>query len=539
LLGSLGVSGFKAFSGWEQIDFKPITLIYGTNSSGKSSILQSLLLLKQSLDQVENPEALLSPKGKLVDLGGYREFASLHDVSKPVSFRITLDWDEQARVWLPFPRSLVKGQIGLQFTFGYSDRNDTTKLNNVELWAGDIQEPVIRFAPLEIDQQPKNLQAFGFGFGLSGRPSRTLLRSESVNYSHPFWREYWQFRKTQNSSSPLRQELQTARQRLDKLEFQRAAINKRQDAARLRQLDKQKQALTARINNLEKELGTQVEYSFESMVGDLEEKLSHTFLNCRNFLPVEISIDQEDPSIGGVELTAGPALMLAASTLLRSFLQELLYIGPLRDFPDRHYIYSGTFSEYVGKTGKLLPEILYTNRKLLAKVNEQLSKFEIGYKLEISSAAGKSELQDVFAVRLVDRILGVNVSMVDVGFGISQVLPVIVQSMMSSGTTLCIEQPEIHLHPRLQAQLGSLFVETIKPPYSNKFIIETHSEHLFLRLQKMVRNGQISAGDISIIYVDRTPEGSRCMRMRLSSTGELLDRWPDGFFEESYREIFF
>jgi len=149
-----------------------------------------------------------------------------------------------------------------------------------------------------------------------------------------------------------------------------------------------------------------------------------------------------------------------------------------------------------------------------------------------------SDLQDVFALRLFDKKTRIHASILDVGFGISQVLPIIVQSMLSKGKTLCIEQPEIHLHPKLQADLGTLLATCVKEPFSNQFIIETHSQHLILRLQRLVRQGVLTPSDISVIYVDRTGEGSKCVELRLDKDGDFIDRWPQGFFEEGYNEIF-
>jgi predicted ATPase len=200
---------------------------------------------------------------------------------------------------------------------------------------------------------------------------------------------------------------------------------------------------------------------------------------------------------------------------------------------------SGNLSKEVGKSGKMLPDVLFKNSELLKQVNEQFERFKLGYELKVSSFSDEtSETSDLFALRLVDKDTGVNVSIQDVGFGISQVLPIIVQSMLSRNSTLLIEQPEIHIHPRLQAELGSLLAECIKPPFENQFIIETHSEHLMLRLQKLIRKGELKPEDISVIYVDRGTEGSKCLHLRLDEEGDFIDEWPGGFFEEDFNEIF-
>jgi hypothetical protein len=535
LLRELRISGFKAFSDWEVLEVRPITLIYGQNSSGKSSILQSILLLKQSIEQAENPEAILSPTGELVNLGSFREFVHMHDTRKAVALRFTMDWKpEQSNGWTPLLPKLIKKTVGLEVGFAHDEETDSTHLTGIQAFADHFEESAIAFLPVGRAERPQKLQIFGLG---GARSSSRLLRVGRANFEHPFWKEVLEFRKESDPYIALRRELPSLKKQLSKLEFQGAAPTNRDESGRLRAVEKQKQSLKKRIEAIEKRVRDSNE-TVESGLKDFENANSHSYLSCRNFLPWEFGMDDDDFSMVVSELSAGSQLALASASVLRTLLQQLIYIGPLRDVPKRHNIFSGTFSEYVGKTGLLLPQILYGNRKLLDKVNEQFDNFDLGYRLEISSASKKSELQDVFALRLMDRLQGVNVSIVDVGFGISQILPVVVQSMLSTGKTLLIEQPEIHLHPRLQAELGALFVQTIKPPYNNSFIIETHSEHLLLRLQKMIRQGQLTPQDVSVIYVDRNQDGSRCLKMNLGPNGEFQDQWPQGFFEESYREIF-
>ena len=137
---------------------------------------------------------------------------------------------------------------------------------------------------------------------------------------------------------------------------------------------------------------------------------------------------------------------------------------------------------------------------------------------------------------LTDEKSGVQVSMQDVGYGISQILPIIVESISSQNSTLLIEQPELHLHPALQSKLGDLFAEQCP---TKQFIIETHSEHLVLRLKRLIRRGDLDAKDVSLLSVDANPDGtSSVTRIRLDSDGEFIDEWPRGFFDERLDEIF-
>ena len=124
----------------------------------------------------------------------------------------------------------------------------------------------------------------------------------------------------------------------------------------------------------------------------------------------------------------------------------------------------------------------------------------------------------------------------DVGFGISQLLPFIVQSLATERQIISIEQPEVHVHPKLQADLGDLLAEAIQKS-KNQFIIETHSEHLILRLQRLVRNKQIKPEDVSVIYVSRGTEGAKAERLRIDEDGDFIDEWPNGFFPERLREL--
>jgi predicted ATPase len=145
-----------------------------------------------------------------------------------------------------------------------------------------------------------------------------------------------------------------------------------------------------------------------------------------------------------------------------------------------------------------------------------------------------------------DNRTNVWVAATDVGFGIGQLLPIIIQAALVSkkntplGLTrsVCVEQPEIHLHPRLQANVADLLIETVKAG-DCQWIIETHSEALMLRIQRRIRDGLLKAKDVAVVFVEPAGEnGSRIQNLRLDSDGSFIDEWPGGFFEDSFSEMF-
>ena len=143
---------------------------------------------------------------------------------------------------------------------------------------------------------------------------------------------------------------------------------------------------------------------------------------------------------------------------------------------------------------------------------------------------------------------GKKVEINDVGSGIGYVLPVL-SSLAGKGISL-IQQPELHLHPALQSALGSVIVKCVenKIHYNAFTLIETHSEHLLLRIMKLLKTSNSRAGEViktitfenvCILYFQPRGDGTTSVkRLRVGPDGQLIDRWPGGFFEERYRDIF-
>jgi predicted ATPase len=135
----------------------------------------------------------------------------------------------------------------------------------------------------------------------------------------------------------------------------------------------------------------------------------------------------------------------------------------------------------------------------------------------------------------------------DVGIGISQVLPVLVHAYADEGKVVAIEQPEIHLHPALQAELGDVFIESALGERKNTFLLETHSEHLILRILRRVREtteGKLPAGtvpirpeDVSVLFVEPTSQGSVVRHLPVTPDGDFGAPWPGGFFAERFQDL--
>lgn len=137
------------------------------------------------------------------------------------------------------------------------------------------------------------------------------------------------------------------------------------------------------------------------------------------------------------------------------------------------------------------------------------------------------------------------VAFTEVGVGISQLFPLIVATVVARQGLVTCEQPELHVHPRIQVGIGDLLTQANR---QCSFLIETHSEHLILRVLRRIREsteGELPDGlqpltpkDVSIIYLDTAAGGVKATRIEIDRYGEFTSRWPNGFFAERGEELF-
>lgn len=234
------------------------------------------------------------------------------------------------------------------------------------------------------------------------------------------------------------------------------------------------------------------------------------------------------------------------NSILRGLDRDFFYTGPLRRSPSRSYGRTAHLLS-VGPAGEHTPSVLANLKsraskerskerpqsRRLEQLNRWVDSIFPGCSIESKTVEELVKLE-------VSRAHGGREVISDVGFGISQVLPILVQAaVMPADTTLLIEQPELHLHPSAQTKLAGVIADASNS--GRRFLIETHSEHFVRGLQLAVSNGAAKKGlvvnrlkpsDLTFIYVPRFPEAPH--ELVLDALGDFLEPWPSGFFDEGY-----
>src|SRR5262249_36884411 len=267
-------------------------------------------------------------------------------------------------------------------------------------------------------------------------------------------------------------------------------------------------------------------------------------------------------------------------------LRGIRYLGPIRDVPPRNYRSPRPPAESQWACGLGAWDALVRDASLVEKTSDCLRDIlHLGYSLrheqrlsidaegEIMAAlrllAAQYEEKDASylhsmvleplerlprypVIQLHDEVSDIDVDPADIGVGVSQVLPVVVGALdAGSAETPCrifaVEQPELHVHPAVQVALGDVFINAVNGT-ERTMLIETHSEHLLLRLLRRVRESAEGAAEtftptltpdmLSIVYVKLQKEGIAITPLPITEEGEFTRHWPDGFFEERAEELF-
>ncbi len=248
------------------------------------------------------------------------------------------------------------------------------------------------------------------------------------------------------------------------------------------------------------------------------------------------------------------AVLTQFSLETERLLGGITYLGPLREPPKRTYSWAGDMVPDVGSRGEFAIPVLLAATQEGRKLNRGAKRHTALFDQFIASWLHDLGVIDSFVVRPISKgrkdyeVLvrthkdSPEVKLTDVGFGVSQVLPALVQAFYAPpDTTVWMEQPEIHLHPQVQAELADAFISAVQAYEKNKprnvqLIIESHSEHFLLRLQRRIAEGVIAPDDVAVYFAHRTPSGLDLELLRLDLYGSI-ENWPDNFFGNEMGEL--
>lgn len=517
MITAITLENFKGISAAATIPLRPLTILFGKNSAGKSTVVQALHYAREIFERnnLNADRTLLG--GSSVDLGGFRNLVNNHEYDKKaITMRFDMDLRDAAFPEYDFAEHL---EYKRSVIYGDNEENESTlKYENdlsrfietaaVELkveWSSVLDHPVITGYRTWIN----DVEAVQVEVSIDEKDVRLLC-----NHIHPV------LYLAADDSIPTDE---------DEVDWTEVEI-----------------------------------YSYEEAIP-------------KKAKPLIMATGQVD-EVGYVDDLSLTQMLVAPTDLLREWLDGFRYIGPLRATPPRNFQPTLTQEESDWANGLAAWRELYKMDdfffavELIAWLGEklktgyivQLKQFrEIPLSSSLMLALMKNTVFDDFGdtativkqypiqkkLVLIEEKSRLEVMPNDIGVGISQVMPVIVASLVSNRRLIAIEQPELHLHPAMQAELGDLFIESALGNKKNLFLIETHSEHLILRILRRIRecaegekedpsSPSITPEDVQLIYVEPAKEGTVFYNLTVTKEGDFAENVPGGFFAERARELF-
>ena len=561
-LSRIEIENFKGIGSRQVINLAPITLLFGPNSAGKSTILQSLHYVREVLTRA-NPDPDQTIAGGLIDLGGFANLIHGHDLTRTMTIKLVIDdVDGFASERLPI--------------------NDRETMNSLDF--ANLQLRYVVGENTELREYAV-VQSIGISLSISWNDLRSVPYVSAVTVS-----------MDDADIATIRSPAELGRAIISEFNFDHPLLQRYTPEDELPEEGEPQQSspLADEIYQLSREMAVA-----DSMQAELKpEKYRvgvRTVLGALPDLDRKLISDLRDPEVTKFELEGKTPRVLGLAALLdelmvgplrlaRDYLNTMTYIGPLREIPARGFRPRLSPDESRWAQGLAAWDLLYsdTTGDLLQRVNHWLGEkdrlgtpYEINriQRLEIPVPSPFSvifdrgiteddigDLQGIYAglsthteIVLRDFVKNITVAPSDVGVGISQMIPVIVGCLQGRGGVLAVEQPELHIHPAIQVGMGDLFIETAIAKDSGlgsgkMLLVETHSEHIMLRLLRRVRETSegnlppsavsVVPKDISVIYVENQENEVLFKPLRVADDGDFLDRWPKGFFEERAEELF-
>jgi len=585
-LTAIELENFKGVGERVRLDLKPITLLFGANSAGKSTILQALQYVREVLERRNaNPDRTIYG-GDFIDLGGFRNLVHQRDLSRRIGVKLELTLNDAVIPDLT-PEPWEDWQADLS-----GNPEDVWRFHETLQETTNIALSVSVRIEIGWSALRQAAVVLGYEAGVNGEWLARIAATEDGRDASIRFNSFNPIFIRQRSNEEMEQ-LRSLRAELDGW-IRNVDIGDNSPTPSAKDAEDEQAVESADLTTSLP--GSQDRYTIfpEILTVARDAGLDKPGEGLRSWLT---GFDSALPHFG--DLLSIPAtgtggagsanvymrrdftaflssLVIGPGVLVRDSLRTLRYLGPIRNVPRRDFDAALTPDEARWADGLAAWECLMTGDELLVqRVSNWMSapaKLGTGYEVERRHVAevdvnvievlrsmindpghftGLSRELDGLPSRcrldLVEARTGLRVQPRDVGIGISQVLPVVVAALQPSAGLVAIEQPELHIHPAVQVGLGDLFARAVTDNGS-AFLIETHSEHLILRLLRRIRettNGdlppdlpKLSSGQVGVIYVERDEAGVKLTSLPVDAGGEFTSRWPQGFFNEREHEFF-
>jgi len=433
---------FINFKSWKQIErmrFAPITGLFGTNSSGKTSILQLLLMIKQTVESTDRLQVLdFGNEKSPANLGSFRDVIYSHEAPGKLEWSIHWKLSQPLKV-----------------------KNPEDK--NVDLFAGED----IGFSVEILETDKKRLLVNKITYSFAGR--NFVMKRKSTT------KENYELIATPSDFRFVR--------------------------------------TPGRVWDLPAPVKC---YGFPNEV-------NARFQNAGFLSDLQLEFER---------LFTGTK-----------------YLGPLRDYPKRQYAWSGAEPVDMGLRGERVVEAILAARERGLIISRGGTRKRVSLEQRVAAWLKELKLIDSFYVEPISKEGGniyrvrvrrnpnsAEVLITDVGFGVSQILPAIVLSYYApKGSIIILEQPEIHLHPAVQAGLADVMIDAVKTR-NIQIIFESHSEHLLKRLQRRIAEQKISPDAMALYFSESENGGSKLTSLEVDLFGNIKN-WPKDFFGDQFGEI--
>lgn len=504
MIESISLKNYKAFED-VVIPIRPLTILLGANSVGKSSIIQMLMLLHQTAEEkMGSYSSALKIYGNYVNIGAFDNLFKNKDVSKNLEIRIQFS-DEYTSELInkckyKFIRRFTEATSLLpSLEKGITKTSDLNDRETFSQYIHKFKENIER-----IKNKDDNLYSFlryrlDLPFNNEDKDDiQNILRCYDLTglVSSSEYSDYW-------------------------LVCSLSIVNNK-----------------LKINKFSIELGEEIKLLEIENKTDSNVKVSSFFpLNIKDVEYIKSKVEFKktifDIMSEAEEFDMPTPVAGFLVDIVYKFITEiqnslfennLNYVSPLRAHPKRYYMLDKAKMTISLDTldGDAIAEVLKENGAVKKKVNDWFDKF--GFKIDVKQF--KEIIHHVYVTQN-----GLPLDITDVGFGISQVLPIIIQGFLSqSGSITIVEQPEIHLHPKMQADLGDLMIDIVKSD-NKKLIIETHSEYILRRIRRRISEGKLNKDDVAIcLFHPKTKEKAAWVELlEIGDKGAF--KWPEEFYD--------